>query len=359
MNVHIKRVIALLFACLILFSSACTVESGEVLSADGVNSSTEDKTDSAALPPDSEFYVMFIDVGQADSALVMCDGEYMLIDGGNVADSSKIYSVLNAKNVSVLKYVIGTHAHEDHIGGLAGALNACKVENVFCPVNEYGSKAFNNFKKAAEAQGKELTAPDVGAVYTLGSAVFTVLAPCEAYDDANNTSIVIRLVYGETSFLFAGDAERESEQAMLETGAELSSTLLKVGHHGSSSSTSYAFLREVLPEYAVISVGAGNDYGHPHDEIISKLNDAGVTVLRTDELGDIICKSNGKKLSFENAKNGGESHADYAYIANVNSKVLHRRTCGNLPKEENRVYFSTVEEAEAEGYTKHCGFCKP
>lgn len=250
------------------------------------------------IPEDSEFRVLFIDVGQADAALVFCDGETMLIDGGNVGDSDRIYTVLQKQNVSHLDYVICTHAHEDHVGGLSTALTACTVGAVYSPVTEYDSKAFGNFIRKAEEQSLEIITPDVGDKIYLGGAEVEFLA-CDPWaEDTNNTSIVLKISYGETSFLFTGDAEVEVEQTMLEAGLDLSATVLKVGHHGSSTSTSYRFLYEVMPKYAVISVGKDNSYGHPHEEVLSRLHDAEVTVYRTDELGDIECTSDGKTVTF-------------------------------------------------------------
>ena len=208
--------------------------------------------------------------------------------------------------------------------------------------------------------------PKAGDRFLLGEATVTVLGPLKDYEDPNNTSIVLRIVYGQTSFLFTGDMESVAEGDLLDAGVALKSTLLKVGHHGSSSSTSYRFLREVAPSYAVISVGKGNSYGHPTDEVLSRLRDAEVTLYRTDLCGDIICTSNGKTLAFE-IKKGSPTVAEttqstavseYACIGNLNSKKYHRLTCSSLPNEENRIYFTSAEEADEKGYTP-CGICKP
>ena len=261
-----------------------------------------------ALLPDSQrpegscFQVHFIDVGQADAALILCDGEAMLIDGGNAADSNVIYTYLKKHEVKHLDYVIATHAHEDHVGGLPGALKYATVSKAFSPVTTFTTNAFNNFKKGLSQQGVSLTVPEVGTRFKLGSASCQILAVNTESSDTNNTSIVLQIVYGDTSFLFTGDAEIPVEQVLLNSGFNLKSTVLKVGHHGSYSSTSYLFLREVMPEYAVIPVGKDNDYGHPHDNVLSRLRDADVTLYRTDMHGDVICTSDGKTVSFQTAK---------------------------------------------------------
>jgi len=262
----------------------------------------EATTPPPSIPDSSGFKVYFIDVGQADAALVVCDGKTMLIDGGNAADSNLIYSFLKKKGVSHLDYIIATHAHEDHVGGLSGALNYATVDTVYCPTRSYSSNAFNNFVKNVEKQGKSITVPSRGARFSLGSADCTVLA-VNTTSDTNNSSIVLRIVYGSTSFLFTGDAERDVEEAMVNRGVTLKSTVLKVGHHGSYTSTSYQFLWNVMPDYAVISCGKGNSYGHPHDEVLSRLRDADVHLFRTDLQGDITCTSNGSSVSFSVSRN--------------------------------------------------------
>ena len=246
------------------------------------------------LPQNPDFRIQFIDVGQADAALVFCEGETMLIDGGNTGDGDTIYSILKKHELTSLDYVVCTHAHEDHVGGLSSALTACTAETVLCPVKSYDSQVFRNFVKRAG----EITVPKAGDSFELGGARVEILSCRPRAEETNDTSIVLKIIYGETSFLFTGDAEYETESLMLEEGCDLSATVLKVGHHGSSSSTSYRFLNAVMPQYAVISVGRDNSYGHPHDEVLSRLRDADVTVLRTDERGDIICESNGKTVTF-------------------------------------------------------------
>jgi competence protein ComEC len=231
------------------------------------------------------------------------DGAAMLIDGGNVADSNLVYAFLKDRGISRLDYIVGTHAHEDHVGGLAGALNYATVGTAYCPVTEFDSKAFNDFVKYLGEQGKTITVPKPGDAFRLGGANAEILAPLRPSDEPNNTSIVLKLSYGDVSFLFTGDAERAEEADILEAGYDVSATVLKVGHHGSETSTSYPFLREIMPEYAVISCGENNSYGHPDDNLLSRLRDAGAIVFRTDMQGTITATSDGRTVTFTTERN--------------------------------------------------------
>lgn len=250
------------------------------------------------LPEGSYFTAHFIDVGQADATLLICDGETMLIDGGNKDDSSLLYTYLKENDISHLDYVIGTHAHEDHIGGLSGALHSATADKVLCPVTSFDSEAFRDFVKTVNGQGLTVTVPQGGDTFPLGAANVEILH-CDPYNEnPNNTGLVLRVTYGETSFLFTGDAEKEVEDRILDDGYHVQSTVLHVGHHGSGTSTSYHWLYEVQPIYGIISVGEDNSYGHPHESVLSRLQDADVEVYRTDKHGDIICTSDGKTVTF-------------------------------------------------------------
>ena len=331
------------------------------------------------LPEDSYFEIHFIDVGQADSALILCDDAAMLIDGGNRADSDLVYTYLKNHEISYLDYIVCTHAHEDHVGGLAGALNYATVGTAFCPVTEYDSTCFGNFVKYLELQEKEITVPAPGDTFELGSADCTILGPVH-YDedtDPNSTSIVIRIEYGNTSFLFTGDAEQDEEADILNLGYDLQSTVLKVGHHGSETSSSSAFLEAVSPQYAVISVGTDNSYGHPHESAMNRLNQCGAEIYRTDYMGDIICRSDGTTVTFETEKNvspvaGSETEVEteddteevaetVSYVLNLNTRKFHYPSCSSVEEmnEANRSdYTGTREDLIAQGYSP-CGRCNP
>ena len=312
-------------------------------------------------PDGSRLTVHYIDVGQADCALLECDGRFMLIDGGNVADSSLVTSYLQKAGVQELDAVVCSHAHEDHVGGLAGVLAVYPTTAVYAPTRTYSSNCFDDFVYYADQQRLTITIPSPGERWTLGSASVTVLGPVDSYADTNNTSIVLLVQFGKNRFLFTGDMERDAENDLLESGANVKADVLKVGHHGSYSSTSYRFLYEVAPKYAVISVGRDNSYGHPHDEPLSRLHDADATVYRTDQLGSIIATSDGKNITFtweRSAANPDDLNGQPAvyYIGNINSKVLHLPSCNSLPADKNRVQFDSYEEAIAAGYT-HCSRC--
>ena len=304
-NTKLRRCLALLCLALLLMAG-CGMAPASATPAPAASPARMSSSPPTELPEaGSSFSVHFIDVGQADAALVECDGHYMLIDGGNRGDSDVIYTVLKKAGADKLDMVVASHAHEDHIGGLPGAFNYATAELTLCPVTDYDSGVFETFKEYAEDKGGGLTVPEAGDKYALGSAEVEILG-LNAGEDTNNTSIVLMIRYGETSFLFTGDAEREAEQALLDSGAELKADVLKLGHHGSDTSTSYPFLREVMPEYAVISVGEGNSYEHPEEGTLSRLRDADSKILRTDLNGDIIISSDGEELTVTTDKTATE-----------------------------------------------------
>ena len=358
-------------------NSTTTPQVPNDVSTDATVPPEEDNNDTTVIPPaelpeDSTFEVHYLDVGQGDCSLVLCDGHAMLIDGGESSESSKVYAYLKQHGISHLDYMVASHAHSDHIGGLSGALNYATVDTAFCPVTDYDSKTFDSMVKYLDKQGIGITVPSAGDEFMLGSAHVQVLGPQKIYDDPNDTSIVMKVTYGETSFLFTGDAERTAEADILDAGYDLSSTVLKVGHHGSDTSTSYPFLREIMPEYAVIQVGKDNSYGHPTEDTLSRLRDAEVKVYRNDLQGDIVCSSDGKTVSFTTTKNESVQtnptvvvtpEADQLddageYIGNKNSKKFHLPTCKNLPAEKNRIYFDSRQAAVDAGQSP-CGNCKP
>lgn len=335
---------------------------------------------SAAYAESDTLRVHFLDVGQGDAALVVCGDHAMLIDGGSPNKSDIIYSCLKRQNINYLDYIVCTHAHEDHVGGLSGALNYAKVGVALCPVSEDDSKPFRSFVKYLDEQGVEITIPTAGTSFPFGSATVEVLGPVGSGQSVNNTSIVLRIVHGNVSFLFTGDAERDEEQAILNAGYNLNSTVLKVGHHGSDTSTSYVWLREIMPEYAVISVGSNNANGHPTEEVLSRLRDANVKTFRTDMQGNIVMSSDGKSVlvgiqrnadadtlaavglnSQQRVEKETVERSGTLYILNTNTKKFHYPDCSSVQqmKNKNKKEFTGVrDDVISMGY-KPCKKCNP
>lgn len=321
------------------------------------------ETTAATVADGESLIIHYIDVGQADCILLENEGKFMLIDGGNREDSQLVVSYLEQQGVQELDAVVCTHAHEDHVGGLPSVLAVYPTAAVYAPTKTYSSNIFDKFVYYTDQQGLEITIPQPGDSFTLGNVDLTILGPVKSYPDPNNTSIVIMAEFGSTRFLFTGDMEKEAENDMLDYWDEQynwNCDVLKSGHHGSSTSSSYRLIYEADPEYIVISVGKDNSYGHPHRETIALYKDAGIPAFRTDELGHVIVTSDGSTVSMtwekQNAQPEDVEAADISYIGNKNSKKLHISTCSGLPKAENQVTFDSYEEAIDAGYTP-CSSC--
>lgn len=255
----------------------------------------------------SSFSIRFIDVGQGDSALVECDGHYMLIDGGETTAGDTVYNVLEEQGIQKLDILVVSHLHTDHYGGLTKALTYASSIGVTLSNAEYkDSKAFRNFEHQLQINGSKITVPAPGDVYKLGSAEIEVI---DSTVEEDNDSLVLLITYGDTRFLFTGDIEdaaqaRISDKYQSESDEPFKVDLIKMPHHGSYTGTLYRFVRTFMPDYAIISCGEGNMYGHPHRETLDLLNSKTYSpkVYRTDQDGDIVVRSNGKELSVEASK---------------------------------------------------------
>lgn len=246
----------------------------------------------------NDLVVHFIDVGQADSILVQGPSVNILIDAGNNEDGNQVISYLKHARVQKLDYVIGTHPHEDHIGGMDQVTHSFTIGTIIMPKTTHTTHAYNDVLDAIAAKGLKIQTAVPGTVYQSGDVWMTILAPNKAtYKDLNNTSVVVKINYKKTAFIFQGDAEMESEKEILAEGYDITANIIKLGHHGSSSSTSKEYLHKVNPQYAVISVGRNNDYKHPNDSTMRLLKEEGIPVFRTDEGGTIVFTSNGNSIS--------------------------------------------------------------
>jgi len=319
--------------------------------------------DTPTLPSGSILQVYFLDVGQADCILLKTDNYNMLIDAGNIGQDKLILNYLAEYNVNTLDYLVATHPHADHIGSMASIVRAMdNVGMVIMPDKIHTTKTFENLLKAIEEKNVPVTMPKPGDVFTFGNANIQILAPNSAtYNDLNDYSIVLQVKFGSTVFLFTGDADTKSEGEQLLNEFSLAANVLKVGYHGSRTSSTQKYLDAVSPTYAVISCGANNTYGHPHKESMSRLTAMGITIYRTDENGTILFVSDGKEISIITERGSGSTPVDtetLLYIGNKNSKTFHLESCSSLPQEQNSVYFNTRQEAIDAGYTP-CGKCKP
>lgn len=246
-------------------------------------------------------FVHFIDVGQADCTLLKLGDLEILIDGGNGADGYLVSDYLIRMGVDDIELMIATHPHEDHYGGLPTVLRRVETEAVWVITNGFVNSLYSNFCDTAQKEGLLPVIPEVGTVFSQDGLTLTVLGPVypyEHYEDPNDTSLVVKVEYGQHKFLFTGDMETLAESDLIAAGADLSADVLKVGHHGSYSSSSLQFLEQVGAEFGVIHVGRDNDYGHPHDAAMNRLLAADMTLFRTDAMGNIVIGSDGEQLAF-------------------------------------------------------------
>ena len=249
---------------------------------------------------ENDLKVYYLDVGQADCVLIQNKDENMLIDAGNNEDGEKLVTYLKSLGITNFKYVVGTHPHEDHIGGLDNIINSFDIGEVLLPDVYTTTNTFVDVLDAIENKNMEITIPKVNDKYILGDASIDILYSGVEVDDLNDASIVIKLTYGSNSFLFTGDATTKVEKEILDK--DLKVDVYKVAHHGSSTSNSAMFLEKVNPKYGIISCGKDNSYGHPHTEIINRLEKRNIELYRTDELGTILVISDGVNIKISNFK---------------------------------------------------------
>lgn len=362
------------------------------MQAQAKNQDTTPSETSSEAQEGEELVVHYIDVGQGDSILIQQGTHAMLIDAGSNDAGKTVVAYLQGLGVTSIDILIGTHPHEDHIGGLDDVIQNFTIGKVILPDIMSTTQTFEDVLLAIQDKGLSITKAVAGTNYELGQAKIQIVGPITIDEtDLNSASVVCRVTFGDTSFLFTGDAGASSEQQMIAAGYELDADVIKQPHHGSSTSYSAAFALLVHPKYSVISVGAGNMYNHPHAETLLKLANAGVSVFRTDLSGTIIATSDGQSITFNVAPNAGsaptnngsepseESDATPAetaqagtqavtepsdtaaatmYIGNTKSKIFHLPTCASLPAEHNQILFKDRQEAIDDGY-RPCGNCNP
>ena len=252
--------------------------------------------------PEGSMAVHFIDVGQGDSILIsMPTGENMLIDAGDNDKGEVVVDYLRSQGVERIDYLVGTHPHADHIGGLDDVIDEFDIGEIYMPRVTHTTKTYMDVLEAIDRKGLKIKAARSGLTIPIEGAMAEILAPDSDLksDNLNDFSIVIRLTYGQTAFLFQGDAEKRTEDSILSSYDNIKTHVIKLGHHGSSTSNTEDYIEAVDPEYAVIMLGTDNKYGHPHKEVISLMEDKGITVYRTDLDGTIVAISDGKEVYFK------------------------------------------------------------
>lgn len=246
------------------------------------------------------FQMYFIDVGEADCILIKYNDEYTLVDAGNNKDGKKIVAYLNELGVEHFEYVIGTHAHEDHIGGIDDIIKNFSIDHFYMPKTEIDMITYTEIKDELNKKGIKYETPKIDKSFKMSQVQFKVLWIDDNKEDINATSIVLKVTYQNTSYLLMADATTDVEHQILEK--DLESDLIKVAHHGSNHSSSAIFLKKVNPKYAIISVGTPNDYGFPKQVTLEKLEKLNALILRTDELGTIIASSDGNNIYFDSIR---------------------------------------------------------
>lgn len=359
-----KQIFCIILALTLMLSGTSLLNVSSIVYAEDLNEQTGDMV------------IHFLDVGQGLSILVQSGGKNLLYDGGDRSSSSFVVSYLQRQQISNIDYLISSHYDEDHVSGFIGCINTFSVGNVIGPDYVHESDLYNSFMDVVAAKGLEVQHPQVGTTFDFGTGQFTILAPSEIdANDSNANSVAIKLMNGANSFIFTGDAEADSELDMLNSGVDLSCDVLSVGHHGSASSTSWDLLQATVPEYAVISCGIDNQYGHPDADTMDKLSSMEVNVFRTDKQGTVIALSNGTDIVWnmepcndysagddsdtgtqtaepaieeQQAVEEPQSQAAMAWLSATGSKYHSIPDCGNMNPDKARQI--SQADAEAQGY---------
>ena len=335
-------------------------------------------SDAEEVPVYSDLIVHFIDVGQGDSIFIeLPDGETMLIDAGESDQGDKVVTYIYSQGYDSIDYVVATHAHSDHIGGLPDVLGSFNIGNFYMTSAASSTVTYEKMLTAIQNSGADVYDVMAGdIILESGNLLVEVVAPKAIdNDEMNNNSIVIKLTYGDNKFLFTGDAEKSEEDGIW---TNIKCDVLKVGHHGSDSSTSENFLKKVEPTYAVISCGLGNSYGHPTDKVLRRLYERNINTYRTDLQGTIVFTSDGSEISVSvspseytppaqtttaavtTPQDTPAQSSGTTYILNTNTKKIHYSYCSSVKtmKESNKSYTEDYDGAIAAGYVP-CKRCNP
>lgn len=363
-TMKLKKIMSVLATLLILSSSVACSSTADA--EDNFLPEAQNDYIFTTLPSNGNLRVNYIDVGQGDSEFIeFPNGETMLIDAGTNESGQTVVNYIKSLGYTSVDYVIGTHPHEDHIGGLDDVINSFDIGKIYMPKVTTDTKTFEDVLDAVENKNLTINTAKSGVVITeTDDFSVKIVAPVsEQYDDLNNYSAVVKISYKDNSFLFTGDAEELSENQITD---DISADVLKAGHHGSSTSSSDKFLDRVCPSTVVISCGEDNSYGHPHKETIEKLNSRNIKYYRTDINGTVVATSDGSTITFTTDKSTStvqtenKTETEKNYVLNTNSKKIHLPSCPSVSKmsDKNKSFTSDYNKAISEGYTP-CASCNP
>lgn len=273
-------------------SASCTVNLSKV-------PKTEDKITNSQNEGTNNLKVTIIDVGQGDSILITTPkNSFILIDAGPQNESKKFFDFIESSRINEFNTVIATHPHEDHIGNMSDLISKYPVRNIYMPKVVTNTPVFKKLMEAIEKRNLSIKEAKAGIKFNIDDVNFEFIAPVsKKYSNLNNYSAVLKITYNNVSFLLMGDAEKISEKEILESGINVKADVIKIGHHGSSSSSSKNFIKAVSPQYAVISCGLNNDFGHPHKETLKLLNSFNIKLYRTDKNGTVEFSTDGNKIT--------------------------------------------------------------
>ena len=282
----------LLVAVLSLFLTKNLIPIDKVFEESGLRNTQQASAD--------KMYVSFIDVGQGNCTLLRCGGKAIIVDSGEVGAAQTVINYIKNLGIDELNCVLVTHPHTDHMGAMTKILYEFKIDDLIMPeIPEEiipTNKTYEKFLTAVSDNAGNVIAAKPGETYSYGEMTLEIFAPLRDYDNLNDMSAVSRISYGDTSVMFTGDATTTVEKDLLKKNIDYSATVLNVGHHGSKTSSSEAWLRAVNPKYAVICCGVNNDYGHPHSVITKRLEDLGIEYFETDLLSTIVFESDSKNF---------------------------------------------------------------
>lgn len=360
-----KKVLTFLLALALCALCACEYKLPEFpntsqgISGDesGSQASKQESSQTVTENAEGELRVHFINVEQGDSAFIeLPNGKCMLIDAGERDYAGRVISLVDCLGYSKIDYLVATHPHTDHIGGMQRVVENFKIGEIYMPDAVSDTSTFINLLTAIKGLDLSINIAKAGVEIPLDNGINArFVAPVRIVDDSNNCSAVLRLTFGSRSFLFMGDAEIPEEETIIDN---IDCDVLKVGHHGSYTSSGDSFLKKATPEIAVISCGKDNEYGHPHDAALMRLKKSGVRdFYRTDISGTVTVHTDGEKLTVSE----GLTPSGYKWVLNISSKKLHTAECDSATemKEANKAYSKrTIKELQTLEYTL-CGSCDP